>query len=193
MFLKSHIWNHVPHYGHETRKEMRVRESTHTVMLFDKKYYDVETGKYITDKLQTIYSESYSDLVESGYGDSGYDNRYKRISREKANKQIEEFSPVYKIPLFKPKDNDFDYEAKKTKRLSEFESHILKSKHEQQRIEQLELRKKEEELQLIIKQECAYQEYVRKREMELIRNRAVKEMDKMKIIGNIRPNKWRPK
>jgi len=64
MFLKSHHWVDVPQTKYERRCVLRVRESKHTVMLFDQKYYDVETGKFKTDKLQTLNSYSMGDYID---------------------------------------------------------------------------------------------------------------------------------
>ena len=38
-------------------------ESKHTAMVFDKKYQDIETGKFATDKLPTIASYSWADCM----------------------------------------------------------------------------------------------------------------------------------
>jgi len=77
MFLKSHQWNMVPYTRYEIRREMRVRESMHTVMIFPKRYQDVDTGKYCTDKIATLYSESLSDLAHScAMNQKGFFNNY---------------------------------------------------------------------------------------------------------------------
>lgn len=94
----SHRWVMKPHTSYERRREMRVRESRHTVMLFDKKYYDCETGKYITDKLPSLYSQTYHDLCVDESGVTSAEMSYKRrYSKEEA--------------WFVPKDDDFDEEC----------------------------------------------------------------------------------
>ncbi len=95
MWMKPHQWNMVPYTRYEIRREMRVRESTHTVMLFPRRYQDIDTGKYCTDKMETLYSESLANLSYSCNGTGYYVNAY---------------AGYYNIPKFIPKDNDFDFE-----------------------------------------------------------------------------------
>src|SRR6185503_402669 len=97
MWLKSHHWVDVPHTIYERRRAMRVRESRHTVMLFDKGYYDVDIGKFNTDKLPTLDSENWSDLIDSGENYDGLNHYIRRYRTEEA--------------WFVPKDNDFDEEC----------------------------------------------------------------------------------
>lgn len=100
----SHRWKMVPHTVTEIRREMNVRESRHTVMLFDRKYYNIDTGKYDTDRLPTLYHQSLSELVESGdYNNGAPYERYTKFY-SKLNPEIEKW--------FTPKDDDFDDECK---------------------------------------------------------------------------------
>jgi hypothetical protein len=89
----------VPHTAYERRRELRVRESRHSFMLFDKKYYDCESGKFIRDKLPIINSYSLCDFYEDEYTDN-----YNKRSFVRENKHIPN------MPKFIPKDNDWDDE-----------------------------------------------------------------------------------
>lgn len=65
MYFKSHKWVDKPQTVYERRRELRVRESKHTVMLFDKRYQDIDTGKFNTDKLSTLNCVSWDDLMQT--------------------------------------------------------------------------------------------------------------------------------
>jgi len=129
MWLKSHHWVDVPHTVYERRREMRVRESRHTVMLFDRRYYDIDTGKFKTDKLPTLYSESWADLMESG--DSSQDHT-DYLYRKKG----------YCDTWFTPKDNDFEEECRK-----EDEAKREREQREQREQQALKARKYIEDLE----------------------------------------------
>ncbi len=93
----AHKWIMRPETVYERRRELRVRESRHTAILFDKKYYDIDSGKFITDKLNTLNSYSLNDLIEL---ESNEVNTYKKPPRSSSN------------AWFVPKDNDWDEEIK---------------------------------------------------------------------------------
>jgi hypothetical protein len=106
MWLKSHKWILQPYTAYEIRRELRVRESRHTVMLFDKKYFDVEYGKWIKDKLPKIDSYSLADIID----DSVHNNMIYGDERHYYLKEIQEEN--YSSAWFVPKDNDFDEECR---------------------------------------------------------------------------------
>jgi len=65
-----------------------------TVFIYAKRYYDVERGKYIRDKMECIKSQSLGDILE--------DSTSLLASYRFAN--------YHRPHLFVPKDNDFDFE-----------------------------------------------------------------------------------
>jgi hypothetical protein len=98
MWLKSHKWISIPYTKYEIRRELRVRESRHTCMVFDKKYFDSDTCKFDGDKISTIYSQSLQNVC-SDYDDLYYLTRYIRIYKHQSK------------AWFVPKDDDFDDEG----------------------------------------------------------------------------------
>jgi|SRR4026207_1345969 len=139
MWLKSHHWVDVPHTVYERRRVMNVRESRHTAMLFDKRYYDVETGKYNTDKLPTLYSMSLADLYTNEWHDDHSRHQYLWDR------------PDIKEAWFVPKDNDFDEDCSREDRIREEREQaakIVKEKEEEEK-------RKLEEVKKIIDREKA--------------------------------------
>lgn len=79
----AHKWVCQPYTAYEIRRELRVRESRHTCMVYDKKYLNIDTGKYSTDKMQTIYSQSLSEIYDSEFiDDSRYIRKYHNLRGE---------------------------------------------------------------------------------------------------------------
>ena len=81
-----HQWQMRPETKYERRTCNNVRESKHTVMLFDKRYMDIDTGKYDTDKLPTIHSTPWEHLWVSG------------------SREIKDYETSIELPLFVPKE-----------------------------------------------------------------------------------------
>ena len=99
MWMKPAKWIMEPKTKYEIRREMNVRESQHTCMLFDKRYYNVESGKFITDKLHTLNTYSLADLCVTESADVDHlTYLYKSADYSRQDK------------WFTPKDNDFDLE-----------------------------------------------------------------------------------
>lgn len=124
MFLKPHQWNMVP----ESRTERRlwlhqVRERTHTVMLHDKRYFDVDSGKFITDKLPTIHSLNLNDMMSrsQNYNDNAEDEFFDDYEHQK---------------WFTPKDDDFDAEEEKKKANMEYALSRLAYENARQQLRQ---------------------------------------------------------
>lgn len=92
-WLKSHHWVDVPHTAYERRRELRVRESSQSVLSWDRKYFNIDTGKFNTDKLVTIKSYTLQEMVESDYV-SGHDRTPKYFNEDRR--------------WFTPKDDDWD-------------------------------------------------------------------------------------
>lgn len=138
MFLKPHQWNMVP----ESRTERRlwlhqVRERTHTVMLHDKRYFDVDSGKFITDKLPTIPSLNLNDMMTRCHW-TEYD----------CDEKDECFDDYEHQKWFTPKDDDFDAEEEKKKANIEYALARLAYENARQKEEayQRQLRETEERL-----------------------------------------------
>lgn len=97
------------------------RQSKHTVMLFDKKYYDVDMCKFIKDKINSIHSYQLSEIIDDHVHNNmhhyheSYDYYRDYDNRGQDNETWEDRVNynIYNIPKFLPKDNDFDKEEKK--------------------------------------------------------------------------------
>jgi hypothetical protein len=187
----EHRWLMNPYTVTERRREMNVRQATETVRLFPKKYMDIDTGKFITDKLETLYSVSFGDLFDHELNDSFShyavcDHRHRIKGKENI------------IPWFKPKDDDFDRE---TERIEQEKKAAAIEKERQERQHSEERRKQElkEEIErhkrLRELEEQEYQLKVQARELEL---QAEMWAARERVI-NRRPhqvicmNKWIPK
>ncbi len=92
--LAKRKWVNIPYYKYDRRHIMSVRESHHTVMLWDRKYVNPETGKYNFEKLKTIATFGWSDIVETDYPDNPYNVKYPGTTND--------------AQWFFPKDNDFE-------------------------------------------------------------------------------------
>jgi len=203
MWLKPHRWVDVPGTRTEKRWAMNVRESRHTVMVFDKKYVNVETGKLDTDKLCTLNNLSLVDLMT---GESGeYDAAPNRYYIKYRNRQENQETNVYNFPKHVPKDNDFDEDIRREKQISQ-----AKALQEQQQKEYAEARLREHnrllEQQRIIderriqlkKEKEEYEKKLAEVEARLLqesydRNQRIRENNYLRHTGNVRPNVWRPK
>lgn len=206
MWLKSHRWVDVPGTRTEKRWAMNVRESTHTAMVFDKKYFNVETGKLDTDKLCTLNHFSLNDFVSEE--DPTYNmvhswERYKESQRRKKAKKEkkEKNSNVYNFPKHVPKDNGFDEEIKRDneRKISQERSLV---QQQQKQYAEARLREhnrimEERRIQLAKEQE-EYAIRLAEIESRLMkerdeRNERLKQAAYSRHVGNVRPNIWRPK
>lgn len=150
MWHQSHKWIMEPYTAYEIRRELRVRESKHTCMLFDRKYYDVEAGKYCFDKLPTIQSLSWSDVyVDNDNHTEEYFNRpgwatgkNVYIERQKMEEENQKW--------FTPKDNDFDEECRRDE--------------ENKKLQQQEIRRQEMQV-MRLKQELKEMEEARSKRL----------------------------
>lgn len=66
---KPHQWMMNPETVTEIRREMNIRESCHTALVWPKKYFDIDTGLFILDKCEKVYSMSMNDLMADERGD----------------------------------------------------------------------------------------------------------------------------
>jgi hypothetical protein len=102
---QSHKWKYVPYYGREIRREMNVREPSQNVILFSRKYFNVETGKFDSERLPTIHSLNWADIVTPDYESCNNNERHHGIYGEWNERRSEKW--------FVPKDDDFDEEESK--------------------------------------------------------------------------------
>jgi len=184
---ESHHWVTQPHTVYERRRELRVRESRHTFMLADKKYFNYETGKYDSDKIKTLYSQSYSDLIED---DNDYTGQHLGRSSWAAGKNIY-IERQKKYEKFSPKDNDFDDEC----RQDEIRKSQEKIKEDyNKKCQALIDARIARDLQETIEREQRQREYqAQAREYAESRIRQYDNGRNMPIMCGIRPNCWRPK
>ena len=192
MWLKSHKWVANPHTVTERRREMNVSESRHTAMLFDRRYQNVDTGKFDTDKLHTLNNLSLVDLIieespECLVAPARYHRKWDRNRREQRD------TNVYNFPKHVPKDNDFDEELKREKAIKERQEreYALRRLEEHRRVleeQHIELQKKKD----------AYAKQLAETEERLLKERnerfeRMQQANHMRHIGNVRPNVWKPK
>lgn len=189
MFLKSHKWTVIPSTKTEIRSMFNVRESAHTVMIWDKRYYDSDTGKFNKDKLCTLNSMGLIDLIRDDYGES-YNNY--PMPRE-FNKRSIERDKIYNFPKFVPKDDYFDEEIRIEKENKEKldREYAIKRLEEHNRIleeKRIELDKKKQE----------YAKQLAETEKRLLKERnerfeRIQQANQLRHAGNVRSNSWRPK
>lgn len=194
----SHKWILKPHTVYEIRRELRVREKRQTAIAWDKRYFDVESQKYITDKLETIQSYNLHEVI-----DDSYHNRYWCDDPRYYSTNIYDGFFHSIEDLFVPKDNDFDDECRRDEEEDNrkyHESMLKKQQMESYRLkrEYLEQQKKiEDKLKEDIKkreEEIAYQKKVRESELRSAGWFGVCDSPKnMTRMSNIRPNSWKPK
>jgi hypothetical protein len=150
--------------------------STCTAFVYSKTYQDIDSGKFIRDRMEKIGSCSLGDAIDDEIGSNHSTNRvYRQHSMER-----EEASPVYNFPKFIPKDDDFDDEMIANKK--RIENEIKKERSHQaylneQKMKEIEARKISQQIERQVQEA---------REARLA-------MDKVKILGNVRPNTWIPK
>lgn len=61
-FRRPHTWVDVPMTRTERKRVLNVAENKHTVMIWDRKYQDIDTGKFDTNKMHTINSYTLADI-----------------------------------------------------------------------------------------------------------------------------------
>lgn len=197
MWLKSHKWVNHPHTVTERRREMNVRESCHTAMLFDRRYQDIDTGKFDTDKLYTLNNLSLVDLMDEG-DSSNWINTY--VRQAKRDRQQSDTN-VYNFPKYVPKDNGFDEELRREQ--------VAKIAHEKAVKEALDreyaLKRLEEHGRILEekrieleKNKDAYAKQLAETEERLMKERnerfeRMQQANHIRHIGNVRPNVWRQK
>lgn len=187
-----------PGTAYEIRREMRVREPKQTAIAWGRKYQNIDTGKFDSDKIPTLFSQSLGEIMS--------DNLCGGV--EKWDYSGAECWPDAYVPFKYPKPEfDFDEEFKqedeqrkqKAKKEAERQAQIAEDEKNREFRRQLRLkeqkdreerkaaqraqweldqkriekeRKSEEQLRLLKQQQDAeddYQRRVREREEELVR------------------------
>jgi len=114
MRFPDHRWVNIPHTKSERRREDVVRETAFTAMGFNRKYFDIDTGKFITDKLPTIESCSLYDVFEDCVHENmQYGNYARHHCSFRYHKRSVQVDEVQEEPKFIPRDRDFDEECRK--------------------------------------------------------------------------------
>lgn len=161
-----------PHTYYEIASTMRVRECRQTAIVWPRKYYDIDLCAFDSDRIETINHDGFSlsELMESCDG-----HHYGEPLPVTAH---QEGSSIYNIPKFTPKDNDFDDECRRDEKRKE--QILIESQKEKERFEQ---------------EEIEYQARVKQRELEILTIEEQKRNidDRLRIIGNVRPNTWKVK
>lgn len=152
MWLKPHQWVLEPETHYEIRRELRVREPRQTAIVWSRRYQNIDTGKFDSDKIPTIFSESLSDIMSDnpclgGHRDWDY--------------PVDEVSEIYKIPKYKPRYEDFDEEFRRE------DEEKRKKVAEEKRLKEEERKKKQEAAE----RKLAQQRKQAEREIELARIR----------------------
>jgi len=207
-WMKPHQWVDQPHTMTERMRAMNVRESRHTAMLFNPKHYDVETGKFITDKLPTIASYNGWDFVKSiSYGDPLHRFEHPRVLEEKDKEYYERIGVPQGLPKYVPKDDHFEEEERRERadKIAN-ERKIAEALRKQQEQEneairkviaeknrQLEREAREAYVLATAKAEDEYQSRVREIEARIRREHESRQIYANQSLPNIRPNSWRPK
>jgi len=191
---------------------LNVRESCHTVALWPKRYFDIDTCKFDSERIETIYSQSLGDLWSYHH----YENHYEPWGVNDAK---------YPNAWFVPKDNDFDKEEEERERIEkerQNQNRIKKEKIKESRrlakIERLEwaknqkikaeldARNKEKEIKRqeerelwrdwhLANEEEAYRKQVEEAELRALRYRQNQEpkLYEFTVRTNISKNSWNPK
>lgn len=203
MFYRSHKWIDIPGTVYETHRELRVRESRHTAMVFNKRYQNIDTGKFDTDKLPTLCSGYLPDLItrESDSTD-GY-----RPSRQKVTRCNDN-------AWFVPKDNDWEEEEKIREEEERQKQYIANNKRKEQELKDFNKRLRDEfkeygaeQARIAVENEKArlksiLNEHVYAAVLAEAESRTEKMNEERVYLGgpnhgqsicNVRPNKWIPK
>jgi len=101
---------------------IEVREGYCTVYAGHKRYQNIDTGKFDTDRIKTLNSFTLNDLTLDEHEDNWINPYVRQANRDK--EEIQKTSIIYKFPKFVPKDDDFDREIECQKQLSDTEKKL---------------------------------------------------------------------
>jgi len=158
----SHKWTAVPGTRTETKYYLDgARFHGIPIPLFNRKYLDIDTGKFDLDRIESIKSIAWADIIDHYPDGHSHDrwsdsNKYRHLS----------------VPSFTPKDNDFDEEYRKDEELKRKQQEEIKKA--QQDVDRIKLELEEKERQ--------YQEYVKMREKQIALAKAASQPNCQYII-----------
>jgi hypothetical protein len=115
--------------------------------LFSRKNFNIDTGKYDLDKMESIKCIAWADIIDEHYPDGHSHDRWSDSNKYRH----------LTIPSFTPKDNDFDEECKRDEELKRKQQEEIKKA--QQDVDRIKLELEEKERQ--------YQEYYKRREEQI--------------------------
>lgn len=170
MYYRSHQWINIPETRTEIRREFNVRESCHTAMAWDNKYQNIDTGKFDREKIPSIKSESWAELISDVDGHY-YDNH--RVAGFDYFNGLEEQYNAIKFP-------DREKKLLKQRKLEE----KLENKHQQEDFQD------KKERQDLLREIEDYRKIGETRELELKMQKEQSEPICKSFVCNIRPNKW---
>lgn len=90
-YYGTHKWQLVPELRTERRRTLDVvRTPICSAMLFDKRYQNIDTGKFDSDRLETLNSMSWADMMEPEVGYVEYlPNDFSYLYLDKVAKEFE--------------------------------------------------------------------------------------------------------
>jgi hypothetical protein len=103
MWYKSHHWVNKPYTKYERKCVMNVRENIHTVMIFDRKYFDVDTLKFDSNRIKTMSHLAIADIIDDN--EFGYGKHYKPPHTHNDNYYINNEGRQVTIPRYIPRDD----------------------------------------------------------------------------------------
>lgn len=110
----AHHWIIKPHTRYECRSALRVREPRQSALLIDYKYYNHETNKFNLDKIKTINSYALHEIIDDCVHNAmRYPSRHSSFDYDNYENEYEDdniLSRICNLPIFKPKDNNFNME-----------------------------------------------------------------------------------
>lgn len=109
----SHKWVATPHTRTEKRWAISPREPRQNVVLHSLKYQNIDTGKFDSDKLPTLYHSSLAEMAET---DDFHCQDARHTRADKLRPSNEKW--------FTPKDDDFDNEPEPIKEKDEYRSKV---------------------------------------------------------------------
>lgn len=140
MWSDAHRWVTIPHTKSERRREDAVREKYFTAITFPRKYFDIDTGKFIKDKIPTIESCALHEIFSEDPYSNGNCDRHYFYRGWRRNTTYEPHEPEKQkfIPQDRYYDDDFEPEPVKVsdeefeRKISEAENRIKKYNRQQE-------------------------------------------------------------
>jgi hypothetical protein len=182
MHYRSHKWIDIPSTIYEIRRELRVRESVHTCMIFDNKYQNIDTSKFDTYKIRTLNSDSLVHLIDDS--DDYKHGKFNYIEKMDEEYNIVKINRIKELKAIKSQELEEEKQRKKEirenyKRLrEEYYKKLAIEKEEKEAnyrfylVEREKLRKEEEiaaqeRIRKIIIQEAVSKQQIIKEQKEI--------------------------